>query len=780
MWKLERARDPKITWVSLLGLILVPLLVSGGFLWATWNSDTRLDRVQAAIVNNDEGTTLNDQFVPLGRQLAGGLVNGEDGVANFDWVLTDGEDAQQGIQNGTYAAVVTIPEDFSKQATSFSKDEVSQIEPAEIAVQTSEVSGITDGVVAQVITTAARDALNTELTEQYLDNIYLGFNSTKEQFQSVAKGARTLADGASGLSDGLDQTSTGAKKLADGLEQLDDGTQQLADGTDKLDTGATQLSDGLKQLATGTKDLPSGAKKLADGAQKSADGADDLADGVKQYTGGVKQLDKQLPQFTKGLGDTADGADELATGTSQLSTGMKKYATGSQQFADGLQQYSDTMGSMSATQIASILSAEGVTCPNEQITTEEACQLFYAGAAAGAQLAGKGLATESGDNPSLTDSADDLASNASTISTNLTKISTGVTGLSDGLDQLDTGAGKIEDGVDQLARNGSKLATGTSDLADGLDQLADGTDELADGLKPLATGISKLSTGAAQLATGVTQLAAGTSDLADGTSQSATGGRQLSDGIVKLADGGSQLADGSDELATGLEKGAKQIPTYDKAKRTALSSVVATPVTAERPGSLFADIANTTFLSVIALWLGALASFVVLRAIPSRVLTSMKPSWRLAGEALVPAAGVAVIQAFALTISLQVLLDLTLGQVAALLPFLGLAGLAFVGINHALVAWLGGFGRFLSVTAVVLSAATAITNALPPFLGQVVPFLPLTPALEGARAIASGGPGAGGSAGLLLAWLVVGLAAGVLAVARHRMAKVPDVVPVRA
>ena len=110
MWKLERARDPKVTWVSLLGLILVPLLVAGGFLWATWNSDTRLDRVQAAIVNNDEGTTLNDQFVPLGRQLAGGLVNGEDGVANFDWVLTDDEDAQQGIQNGTYAAVVTIPD----------------------------------------------------------------------------------------------------------------------------------------------------------------------------------------------------------------------------------------------------------------------------------------------------------------------------------------------------------------------------------------------------------------------------------------------------------------------------------------------------------------------------------------------------------------------------------------------------------------------------------------------------------------------------------------------
>ena len=39
MMTLERARAPKVTWVSLVGLILVPLLVAAGFLWATWNSD---------------------------------------------------------------------------------------------------------------------------------------------------------------------------------------------------------------------------------------------------------------------------------------------------------------------------------------------------------------------------------------------------------------------------------------------------------------------------------------------------------------------------------------------------------------------------------------------------------------------------------------------------------------------------------------------------------------------------------------------------------------------
>ncbi|MFT4165714.1 MAG: YhgE/Pip domain-containing protein [Microlunatus sp.] len=732
MWKLERAQDPKVGWLSLVGLILVPLLVSGGFLWATWDSDSRLGRVQAAIVNNDEGVTLNKQFVPLGRQLAGGLVNGEDDVANFEWVLTDDEDARQGLSNGMYAAVVIIPENFSKQATSFSKDDVADIEPAEIAVQTSEVSGITDGVVAQVITTAARETLNTELTKQYLDNIYLGFNTTKKQFRSVADGARKLADGAGGLSDGLDQVSAGSVKLADGLEQLDDGTQQL--------------STGMTKLADGTKELPTQTRQLADGAEQAADGADELADGVKQFTGGLTQLNEGTKKVP-GFGEFADGAGKFAEGAGQ-------YGTLGSGVGQGVQQVSAAMDGFKDLSPGELV--KQVPCPFGDDPTTEQCQGFYAGFIGGTQAAHTALTTKQsapdGKSYSLVDLSKQLESGGEQLSANGPLIAKGLDGYAGG--------------IDKLADNGPKLAKGTSQLASGLDQLADGTDKLATGLKQLSGGIQ--------------QTAAGTKQLATGTSQSATGGRQLSDGLVKLADGGSQLADGSDQLATGLEKGAKQIPTYDKQMRTALSSVVATPVTAERPASLFADIANTTLLSVLALWLGGLASFVVLRAIPSRVLTSMKPSWWLAGEALLPAVGVAVIQAIAMTITLQNLLKLDAGQVAQLLPFLLLAGLSFVAVNHALVAWLGGVGRFISVGVVVLSVATAITHAIPEFLSGIVPFLPLTPAMEGARAIASGGPGVGGSVGLLLAWLLMGVAAGVLAVARHRVARVPELVPVPA
>ena len=756
MFRLERAQARgRIGWPTLVGLVLVPLLVAGGFLWATWNSADRLDRVRAAIVNNDDGVKLNGQFVPLGRQLSGGLVKGEDGVQNFDWVLTDDADAKSGMDSGEYAAVVTIPKDFSKQATSFSKSDANQIEPATIDVQVSQIRGIADGVVAQFITAAATSALNTELTKQYLDNVYIGFNDTGKQFQTVADGAGKLADGATQLSGGLDKTSDGTTKLADGLGQLSTGASKLSSGVSQYTGGVSQLSTGLGKLAAGTKNLPSQVGQLAAGTRQSADGASKLAAGTKQYAAGVHE-------FNVGTADQP-GIVAFASGVSgytQLGAGVD---TGLTKFDGGMQDTSTTYAAFARPgvplgSLEAAMEPFGINC--DQIPDDTACATFLTGAAAGI-AAGTGAA-----HAGLTTKADvgngqklSLLDLSGQLSANGPALSAGAKGVAAGIGKLDSGA--------------AKLSSGTSRLAGGLGQLADGTDQLAAGMKPLANGIASAAGGASQLAAGGPQLASGTSQLSDGASQSASGAQQLSAGVVKLADGGDKLADGSTKLADGLAKGAKQIPTYDAAKRTALSTVVATPVDQQRPASLFADIANTTFLSVLALWLGGLASFLILRAVPSRVVTSSKPSWRLAAEALLPAAGIAVVQAAALTVALQWLLELTARQTLELAPLLVLAALAFVAINHALVGWLGGVGRFVSVIVGVLFAAAAITDAVPKALSAIVPFLPPSPALEGARAIASGGTGALGAGGLLFIWLVVGVAAGVLAVARRRLAPAP-------
>jgi putative membrane protein len=298
--QLERANSSRrIGPWSLLGLVLIPLLVAGGFLWANWNSDTRLTRVQAAVVNLDEPVKINGQPVPLGRQLTGGLV-ADNADRNFSWVLTDEQDASDGLESGRYAAVVTIPENFSRRATSFSKSDPDQVQPATLDVRTSDITGIADPVVGQAVTAAATRALNSSLTEQYLQNIYVGFNRLGKQFGTVADAAGTLSGGADQLANGLDGAASGSEELADGLVKLDSGTSQLAVGARQLAGGVSGLATGLGTLAEQTSGLPAGARKLAKGARSAAEGSAELA-------GGARKLDRGMEQFTAGTRRYAKG-----------------------------------------------------------------------------------------------------------------------------------------------------------------------------------------------------------------------------------------------------------------------------------------------------------------------------------------------------------------------------------------------------------------------------------------------------------------------------------------
>jgi len=234
-------------WAKALGLLLVPVLIATGLMAATWNSDTRLSKVQAAIVNLDKAVTINGQTVPMGRQLSAQLISAEQGQ-NFTWVLADASHASDGLKSGRYAAVVTIPENFSAAATSYAGT-ASAAQQATIDVSTSPVAGIADTAVGQSVAQAAAIALNQTLTEGYLDQVYLGFNTTGQQFQTVADASKKLADGSAQLSNGLYQITSNGGLIRTGGSSLVSGISQYTSGASQSASGASQLAAGLGQLS---------------------------------------------------------------------------------------------------------------------------------------------------------------------------------------------------------------------------------------------------------------------------------------------------------------------------------------------------------------------------------------------------------------------------------------------------------------------------------------------------------------------------------------------------
>ena len=298
---IERARSRRpVTWITLIGVLLLPVVIGGILVAALYNPAERLDSLNAAIVNEDEPVTINDQLVPLGRQLTAGLVEGSDEQdSNLTWTISNADDAEEGLADGTYDAVITIPENFSAAATSTAPGGTP--EQATIEVQTAPDALIVDDAITAQVTQAAASLMGEQLSQVYLENVFLGFTTLGDQLGEAAGGARTLADG--------------AQQAADGAAQLPGGVTQLADGAGGISSGATALAGGLDQIASGIGLASNGATDLATGLDAAATKVQSpelngAAQATAQY---AKTAADQTAALAGTVGGVAQSAGALAT-----------------------------------------------------------------------------------------------------------------------------------------------------------------------------------------------------------------------------------------------------------------------------------------------------------------------------------------------------------------------------------------------------------------------------------------------------------------------------------
>ena len=741
-------------WVSVVGLVLVPLLVGGLLVWALWRPDQRLSRIEAAVVNLDQPVTVNGQTVPLGRQLAAGLVtssgaltagsagtsgasgvssssaaavsappapaatstaaaspaaanvSGHSSTTNFTWVVTSASDAAAGLADGRYATVVTIPAGFSAAATSVGTDPATAHQ-ATIDIATSPRSRPVDGAVAQAVTSTAVRVLSSQLTTTYLQNVFVGFDTLHGSLQQAATGASQLASGASGVSSGATSLSGGASQLASGLGQLAGGASSASSGATALSSGVTRLAAGASTLATGLDQLAAGASSAARQAQAGVPGAQQLASGLDGLAAGVN-----------GTGGLAQGTSQLAAGSAGLRQGLAGFG----QTVTELAQHCAAAVPGACAELEAYVDAKAT--PTTPSATTPPNLAYLDGVAA----------------------------------------------------QVAVGAASLDQAMNQGVGTTPAIASGVTALAAGGRQLADGVAASATGLQQLAGAVQQSAAGAQQLASGAQQSASGASSLASGVASLATGARQSSDGAASLASGASSLASGAgslgggaSSLASGLGTAAGKVPGYSTSQADNLAQVVANPVVTG--GAATTDLfggGSVPFFLVVALWLGGLATFVVLGATAPRVVGSTRSSLRLALTSFAPGALVGAVQGLALTAVMAGALSLSPGGWVAFAVVSALAGVAFAAVNQGLVAAFGGAGRFVSVVVGVVGLATAVVSTVPRLLDAVAGVLPITPARDALQGVVTGG-GTGGPVALLVVWAVVGIALTTAAIGRRRV-----------
>ncbi|NYF17799.1 putative membrane protein [Microbacterium sp. AK009] len=738
---LERARSPKpVTWLTILGVLLLPVIVGGILVAALYNPTERLDQLNAAIVNDDEPVEIDGQTVPLGRQLSAGLVEGsDDQESNLTWTISNEDDAAAGLADGTYAAVVTIPANFSAAATSTQPGETP--EQATIEVTTPPDSRVVDDAITAQVTSTAASLVGQQLSETFLENVFLGFTTLGEQLGEAASGADDLADGAGQLADGAAQAADGAAELADGAGQLAGGAAQAADGAAALPGGISQLGSGAGQLAGGASGLSQGALELQSGLTQIAGGIRGAADGAGQLSAGVRA-----------------GADELErTGLvpDQISGFAQSAADGSALTAEQIGGVAQSLGAIApaAGGLAESLGQLAATCATSVDSPEFCAQVAAAAGTAGTTAADIGAAAQSAGGAAQT--AVDAATAA---------------GATNGaLQQFDTeGATEFASRFRTIAHSVDQLAGGLGQLAGATDQSAAGAGQLAGGAGQLGSGASALASGAQQAAEGAQSLATGVRGLSDGAAGVSEGTAGLADGVQSLSEGAAGVSDGTTSLADGLATATDEIPSYSEAEATDLATVVADPVAAQGVGDNLFGASAIPLLSTLALWFGGLGTFVALQAVSRRALTSRAPSVVLALRGFLPAAVIGAVQGVLIAGIVQLAATYSWGEWTVYAAVCVVAGVAFAAVNQALVAVFGGIGRWISALVGVLVVATGVVSTVPGALTSVASLLPTAPAYQGMLAALTSADGLGAGLAGLAVWTVLALIASVLAVSRRR------------
>lgn len=595
-------RNP-ILIIVLVFIIAIPAIYTTLFLGSMWDPYGKLDNLPVAVVNLDEPVEYEGETLNVGKKLVDKLK--DDGSLCFNF--TDADQAERGLKNGTYYMVITVPKNFSENATTL-MDTVPK--KMELDYKTNPGTNYIAMKMSETALEKIKTSVAQEVTKTYAETIF-------DKISEAGDGMKDAADGAGEIYDGTEKLSDGNKTISDNLKTLSEGTLTFKDGTSELKVGLSSYLDGVNQLSDGSTTLANGATSLLTGALKLNDGANSLSDGTKTLSSGTatlesgaKTLESGLKTYTDGVKQANDGAaalnsnsSALTAGTQQLTAGNEQLSSGSAQILGGLNQMSSTVksGLPSEDKITELSGGldtysaaigkmneelQNTSLPTEEdlanlnaVKTDLTNSLTNAGDNAKSLYVLAAQLQASGD----LQTAAQVKEIADSLAVNVTSAANDATAISAVFEQVTPSLSKVtelKNGVAELNENkelvlgGAKTAvngmySGLANVSYALDtQIIPGMSTLDGGISQVSDGAKSLSSGLTAYTSGVAQVGSGLTQLNDNSAQLNSGATQLSSGASQLASGAKSLDSGADELKSGTKTLADGTKTLDDGTKT--------------------------------------------------------------------------------------------------------------------------------------------------------------------------------------------------------------------
>ena len=752
-------KSPKL-WVTMIGVALIPALYNLSFLGSMWDPYGNVDNLPVAVVNQDKSSTLNDQTLSIGDDMVDSMSKNK----ALDYHFVSAKKAKEGLENGDYYMVITLPEDLSEKAATLLTDDPEKLT---INYQTTAGRSFVASKMSESAMTKLKDTVSENITETYTKAVF-------KSMSSLQNGLQEASDGGNQLLSGSQQLESGSQTITDNLNTAASGSQTLADGTATLSSGLTTYTNGVSSLASGSTTLSTGLATYVAGVNTLSSGLNELNANSQKLVDGVNKLQTE----------SSAGLTELITKTTELSNGLQTIQTQLnsttlpsssdisqlKEAISDLTQLDNKLSTMS-TAISSItssdLAAVQATSAYKSLSADEQAEIDSAITNGGGATTVKQLTEE-------IKSTQDQISQLTSLSTQLSSLSTLLTNLANlqtGISQASTGSQQLVGGLTQLKTGLEDESNGIPYLVSGLQQYTAGVAQAADGANQLVANNNQLTSGASQIASGANQLAASNSQLTSGASQ-------LQSGAETLASGSSQLAAGSGTLTSGLTTLTSGISTLtsslsDASNQLSLVSVtnknakaVSNPVTTKETDNdsvKVNGIGMAPYMIAVSLMVVALSTNVIFASSLSGRPVKNRFEW--AKQKLFINGLISTVGSLVLYGAIQ-FLGFEANYEWRTIFVIILGGWTLMALVTALVGWDNRYGSFLSLIMLLLqvgSVGGSYPIELSPKFFQVVhPYMPMSYIVTGLRQTISMTGSIGTQVGILSAFLVAFMVLGLI------------------
>ncbi|HHJ8621379.1 TPA: YhgE/Pip family protein, partial [Streptococcus pyogenes] len=711
-------KNPKLM-ITMIGVALVPALYNLSFLGSMWDPYGRVNDLPIAVVNHDKPAKRADKSLTIGNDMVDKMSKSKD----LEYHFVSAKQAQEGLKEGDYYMVITLPEDLSQRAATLLNPEPQKLT---IRYQTSKGHGMVAAKMGETAMAKLKESVSQNITKTYTSAVFSSMTDLQSGLKEASAGSQTLASGAK-------TAQAGSQTLSTNLAALTGASQQFQQGTGRLTSGLTTYTDGVNQVKNGLGTLSTDIPNYLNGVSRLSQGASQLNQGLSQLTQATTLSDEKA----KGIQSLIVGLPVLNQGIQQLNTELSTLQPPNLT-ADEL---GNSLGAIA--QAAKQVIAEETAAQNEELSALQTTSVYQSLTAE--QQGELAAALSQSDKSQTVSAAQTILSSVQTLSTSLQSLSQ--EDQSKQLEQLKEAVAQIANQSNQALPGASsaltELSTGLAKVNGSLNQqVLPGSNQLTTGLAQLNRYNTAIGSGVIKLSEGTNALSSKSGELLDGSHQLSEGATKLADGSSQLSQGGHQLTSGLTELSTGLStlngslaKASQQLSLVSVTDKNA--KAVAKPLVLnekDKDGVKTNGIGMAPYMIAVSLMVVALSTNVIFaNSLSGR---PVKDKWDWAKQKFVINGFISTMGSIVLYLAIQ-LLGFEARYGMETLGFIMLSGWTFMALVTALVGWDDRYGSFASLVMLLLQVGSSggsypieLSGA---FFQKLHPFLPMTYVVSGLR-----------------------------------------------